>query len=169
KPGSRRAGPLTVMFEILEHCLDNPPQPAVRSVASSVRVHLGPGGIVEGLAMADGMGETRISRRELVRRAGVGAGGLPLGGLTGAVPALAGPRAADADEITIGFVSPITGPAAGFGEGDPYIVGLARKAWADGITVNGKKYAVRVITKDGQSNPQRGSQVAQDLIQGQNV
>jgi branched-chain amino acid transport system substrate-binding protein len=118
--------------------------------------------------MADGTGETRISRRELVRRAGAGVGGLTLGGLASA-PAFAVPRSADADEIKIGFVSPLTGPAAGFGEGDPYIVGLARKAWANGITVNGKKYAVKVITKDGQSNPQRGSQVAQDLIQSQGV
>ena len=64
----------------------------------------------------------------------------------------------------IGFVSPLTGPAAGFGEPDPYVIGLAKKAFAKGLTVGGKKYDVQIIDKDGQSNPQRAAQVANDLI-----
>ena len=63
--------------------------------------------------------------------------------------------------IKIGFVSPITGPAAGFGEPDAYVLALAKKAFAAGIEVGGKKYDVEIIAKDGQSNPQRSAQVAQ--------
>ena len=63
-------------------------------------------------------------------------------------------KAADSKIIKIGFVSPRTGPAAGFGEPDGYVLGLARKALAGGLTVGGKKYDVQVIDKDGQSNPQ---------------
>ena len=122
--------------------------------------------------MADGTehaGDGRISRRELVKRAGVGAGGLVLSGAA-AGPAWARPKAHDASStIKIGFVSPRTGPASGFGEPDGYVLGLARKAFATGITVAGKHYSVQVIDKDGQSTPSRGAQVASDLIHGSNV
>src|SRR5205814_253740 len=110
-----------------------------------------------------------ISRRELVKRAGVGAGGLLLSGAA-AGPAWARPKAHDASStIKIGFVSPRTGPAAGFGEPDGYVLGLARKAFAKGLTVAGQHYSVQVIDKDGQSTPSRGAQVASDLIHGKNV
>jgi branched-chain amino acid transport system substrate-binding protein len=71
--------------------------------------------------------------------------------------------------LKIGFVSPRTGPAAGFGEPDAYVLGLARKAFAGGLTVAGRKYTVEILDRDGQSNPQRGSQVANDLINGSGV
>ena len=90
-------------------------------------------------------GGSGITRRELVKRAGVGAGGLLLSGAA-AQPIWARPRSYEAldasSTITIGFVSPLTGPAAGFGEGDPYILGLARKALANGLTIGGKHYSV---------------------------
>ncbi|WP_133918009.1 ABC transporter substrate-binding protein [Streptomyces sp. NBC_00582] len=71
--------------------------------------------------------------------------------------------------LKIGFVSPRTGAAAGFGEPDAYVLSLARKAFADGLTIGGKKYQVKIIDKDGQSNPQRGSQVANDLINAEGI
>ncbi len=73
-----------------------------------------------------------------------------------------------AGTIKIGYVSPLTGPAAGFGEPDPYVVSLARKAWANGITVGSKKYDVQIITEDSQSGP-RAQQAASDLINTSNV
>ncbi len=86
--------------------------------------------------MAD---ESRMSRRELIKRAGLGAGGLAISGA--AVPnVLAARRIARADtNIKIGFVSPLTGPAAGFGEPDPYVLGLANKALAKGLTIGGNR------------------------------
>ena len=80
--------------------------------------------------------------------------------------AVTGPSAGT---LKIGYVSPITGADAGFGEPDGYVLGLARKAFANGIVVDGKKWDVEIINKDGQSNPQRASQVAQDLINSSKV
>ena len=47
--------------------------------------------------------------------------------------------------LKIGFVSPRTGPAAGFGEPDGYVLGLARKAFEGGLTIGGKKYDVTIV------------------------
>jgi branched-chain amino acid transport system substrate-binding protein len=66
--------------------------------------------------------------------------------------------------LKIGFVSPRTGPAAGFGEPDAFVLGLARDALAGGLTIGGQKYDVEIVDKDSQSNPQRSAQVANDLI-----
>lgn len=107
-----------------------------------------------------------ISRRELVKRAGVGLGALAVPGVA-ASPVWARPKsadAADANTITLGFVSPLTGPAAGFGEPDPYVIGLARKAFANGITVKGQHYAVKIVNKDAQSAPAQAAKVAGQLI-----
>src|SRR5579859_5693054 len=97
-----------------------------------------------------------LSRKELLKRAGVGAGGLIVSGAL-AEPVWARPRGAEeldaASTITLGFVSPITGATAGFGEPDPYVISLARKALAKGLTIGGKHYSVKVISKDSQSAP----------------
>ncbi|WP_220213550.1 ABC transporter substrate-binding protein [Streptomyces shenzhenensis] len=114
-------------------------------------------------------------RRQILRTAGLGISAMALGS-----PLLAACKVGSGDSgssggkdttgtLKIGFVSPRTGAAAGFGEPDAYVLGLARKAFAGGLTIGGKKYAVKIIDKDGQSNPQRGSQVASDLINGEGV
>jgi branched-chain amino acid transport system substrate-binding protein len=71
--------------------------------------------------------------------------------------------------LKIGFVSPRTGPAASFGEPDGYVLDLARKAFANGLDIAGKHYDVQITDKDSQSNPQRAAQVANDLINGDQV
>jgi branched-chain amino acid transport system substrate-binding protein len=122
----------------------------------------------------EGLG-ARISRRELVKRAGVGAGGLMLAGTAVprgfAIPRVsASPRLSAADTtIKIGFVSPLTGAVSGFGEPDPYVIGLAKTALAKGLTIAGTKYSVEVINKDAQSTPARAAQVASNLIHSDNV
>jgi branched-chain amino acid transport system substrate-binding protein len=98
--------------------------------------------------------------------------GLVLGGL--AVPGvlescLTSSSISTGGSIKIGFVSPITGPASGFGEPDPYVLGLARSAFKNGLTVGGTSYSVEIVSRDGQSTPSVGAQVAQDLIQNQKV
>jgi branched-chain amino acid transport system substrate-binding protein len=116
-----------------------------------------------------GIFERGLSRRDLLKRAGVGAGGLAL------FPALAEkawarPLSHDAgNTIKVGFVSPRTGPAAGFGEPDPYVISLARKAFAKGLTVKGKHYSVQVLDRDSQSKPSRAAQVANNLIHGSGI
>src|SRR5579885_2432038 len=99
-----------------------------------------------------------VSRRDFVKRAAAGAGALAFAGTASSAVAQA------SDELKIGFVSPRTGPLGGFGEGDPYVLSLARKALADGMTVGGKKYKVEIIDRDSQSDPARASQLAKALI-----
>ena len=110
-----------------------------------------------------GVSDAGVSRRDFVKRAAAGAGGLALAGKVPSAFAQAN------DVIKIGFVSPRTGPLGGFGEGDPYVLGLARKALANGLTAGGKKYKVELIDKDSQSDPSRASQLAKALINSDNV
>ena len=69
-----------------------------------------------------------------------------------------------ADTIKIGFVTPLTGPLALFGEADKWTVEQMKQTFKDGITVAGKKYSVEIVIKDSQSNPNRAAEVASDLI-----
>lgn len=94
----------------------------------------------------------RIDRRRFVQTSATLAAG------AGLPPALA------ADTISIGFVSPQTGPLAPFGEADKWVIDQMKTAFANGLTVGGRKYAVRIILKDSQSTPNRAGEVANDLI-----
>ena len=69
-----------------------------------------------------------------------------------------------ADTIKIGFVTPLTGPLALFGEADKWTVEQMKQAFKDGISVADKKYSVEILIKDSQSNPNRAAEVASDLI-----
>ncbi len=69
-----------------------------------------------------------------------------------------------ADTLKIGYVSPQTGPLAPFGEADKWVIEQMKTAFKDGITVGGKTYAVQIVLKDSQSNPNRAGEVANDLI-----
>lgn len=74
-----------------------------------------------------------------------------------------------ADTLKVGFVSPRTGPLAGFGQTDGYVLDLARKALAGGLDVGGKKYSVEILDQDTQSDPSRAGQLAKDLINNQAI
>ena len=106
-----------------------------------------------------------ITRREMLKGTGLVLGGLAIPGFLESC--LTSSSTTQSGSIKIGFVSPITGPAAGFGEPDPYAVSLARNAFKNGITVGGTTYSVEIVSRDGQSTPSVGAQVAQDLIQNQ--
>jgi branched-chain amino acid transport system substrate-binding protein len=110
-----------------------------------------------------GASDGGVSRRDFVKRAAAGAGGLALAGKVTSAFAQA------SDVIKIGFVSPRTGPLGGFGESDPYVLELARKALANGLTAGGKKYKVEIIDRDSQSDPSRASQLAKALINSDKV
>jgi branched-chain amino acid transport system substrate-binding protein len=108
-----------------------------------------------------------ISRRALLR--GMGAGATLLGSswvLEACSSGLKSNGTSSSKKITIGFVTPLTGQLAGFSVGDNYIVDAVRKssAFSKGIKVGGKTYSVDIIVKDSQSDPNRASQVAKDLI-----
>jgi branched-chain amino acid transport system substrate-binding protein len=111
--------------------------------------------------------ETPISRREMLKTTGAVIGGLSVPGLLAAC--VGSTTTSTGGSIKIGFVSPLTGPAAGFGEPDPYVISLAKKAFNSGLSIGGTNYSVEIISKDGQSDPAVGAQVAKDLINGQKV
>ena len=104
------------------------------------------------------------SRRDFIRNVSAVAGGSALT----AIPSLR--SAADATEsLKVGFISPRSGPLAGFGEGDPYVLELARKALANGVNSGGKTYGVEILDRDTQSDPTRAGQLAKELINGNKI
>jgi branched-chain amino acid transport system substrate-binding protein len=115
-----------------------------------------------------------LSRGDFLKRSGVAVGGAVLGGAAAAEPSWAraihhGARDASVGTITIGYVSPLTGADAGFGEPDPYVIGLAKKAFAKGFKVAGKTYKVNIVNKDAQSSPSVSAQVTQELINSDQI
>jgi branched-chain amino acid transport system substrate-binding protein len=115
------------------------------------------------------MSKPSMSRRSVLRAAALGGTGLAAAPLLAACNKLSGDSSKTGSTLKIGFVSPRTGPAAGFGEPDGYVLSLARKALQGGLTIGGTKYEVQILDRDGQSNPQRSAQVANDLINGSQV
>jgi len=99
-----------------------------------------------------------ISRRGLVR-AGFGAIAAPA--VLRIIPANAQSRV-----IKIGHVSPKTGPLAGFGEADGFILEQVRGILATGLQSGGRSYQVQIISKDSQSSGSRAAEVASELILG---
>jgi branched-chain amino acid transport system substrate-binding protein len=102
----------------------------------------------------------KLNRRDVLL-AGAGAAALPLSGAMSPVFA--------ADKLTIGFISPITGPLGGFGQTDGFVLAEARKALEKGLTIGGKTYAVEILDRDTQSDPSRAGQLAKDLITNSSI
>src|SRR5262249_23998166 len=90
---------------------------------------------------------------------GGGAGAVAAGGVLRATPANAQSRI-----IKIGHVSPKTGPLAGFGEADGFILEQVRGILSKGLQSGGRTYPVQIISKDSQSSGSRAAQVASQLI-----
>ena len=99
----------------------------------------------------------RLNRRQFIKTtAAVGAGV--------AMAPLYAPHIRAAETIKLGYVSPQTGPLAAFAEADQFILGQFKELMAKGLDIGGENYAVEVIVKDSQSNPNRAAEVAKDLI-----
>ncbi len=116
-----------------------------------------------------------ITRRDFLRVAGVGGAALGLaGGLSGALAACGttstddgggSTSGAEGREIKIGFVAPLTGPLAAFGEADQFCVDQWNAAVKDGLpTADGAVHPITIIMKDSQSDSNRAAQVAGDLM-----
>src|SRR5487761_2318403 len=89
-----------------------------------------------------------LSRRELIVKAGVGSVAFAAGGR--------GVYAAGAEKVLkVGFISPRSGALAGFGQGDGFVLEMARKSLAKGFDIGGTTYKVQIIDQDTQSNPSR--------------
>jgi branched-chain amino acid transport system substrate-binding protein len=97
-------------------------------------------------------GSSGISRRELIRRAGVTAGATAL---AASFPA---PWVRAAGPIRIGFVSPQTGPLAPFAEADNFVIAGVREIFKK------QNRPIEIIAKDSQTNSNRAAEVTSDLI-----
>jgi branched-chain amino acid transport system substrate-binding protein len=102
-----------------------------------------------------------ISRRTLV---GAGLSAVAAPAVLRVIPANAQSKG-----IKIGYVSPRTGPLAGFGEADAFIVEQVKGIIGNGLQVGGKTYPISIVTKDSQSSGARASEVASELILGEKV
>ena len=86
-----------------------------------------------------------------------------LGAGAAVAAALALPRAASAaggDAVRVGFISPLTGPLAGFGQTDPFIIDLVRKRTGGHLKSGSSTLALEILPRDTQSDPSRASQLA---------
>ena len=91
--------------------------------------------------------------------------------LTMAVGLFGAMTASAADTIKIGYVNPTTGPLAGNGEGAQWVIDQITK-WVDeqgGIEVDGEKKPVEVILYDSESDSSKCAEMAQKLIEENEV
>jgi branched-chain amino acid transport system substrate-binding protein len=122
---------------------------------------------------ARGPQEQGVTRRSVLK--GLGAGALATGG-GGILSACSSgtktaPAAASTNTITLGYVAPFTGSLAGFASADKFVIDTIRNtpAYAKGFRAGGKTYQVNIIATDSQSDPNRASQLARQLILNNNV
>jgi branched-chain amino acid transport system substrate-binding protein len=71
--------------------------------------------------------------------------------------------------VKIGMISPQTGAIASFAEADRFVLAGANKALEHGLTIAGENHPVQIIYKDSQSNPNRASELAAQLINNEHV
>ena len=97
---------------------------------------------------------SKMSRRQMLHTAAAGAVAVGFGNYA----------AAATKTVKIGLVAPQTGPLAIFSEQIPWTVEQIKKATEDKITIGGTTYPLEIVLRDSQSNPNRASEVAKNLI-----
>lgn len=105
--------------------------------------------------------KTKVTRRAVLAGAAGGAASLALDSRRA--------FAQSAQKLKIGFISPITGPLAGFGQTDGYVLDLAKASLAKGLSIAGTSYEVEILDRDTQSDPSRAGQLAKSLINDEAV
>ncbi len=114
-----------------------------------------------------------ISRRSLLKGMGagtfaVGASGLLAACSSGIKGASAGGAA---KSITVGWIHPLTGPLAGFGAPDNWVISKIKQTtpYKSGFKIGGKTYDVTIKSYDTQSSPTRAGDLAKTAILNDNV
>jgi branched-chain amino acid transport system substrate-binding protein len=130
-------------------------------------------------AGGDGALSTPLTRRDLLKAAGLGGMAIGMTGGLGSVVAACGSGGSSGGgsssspsgrTIKVGFVSPQTGPLAAFGEADMFCVKQWNTAVKGGIDCgDGQKHPINIIVKDSQSDTNRAAQVAGDLATNDGV
>ena len=108
-----------------------------------------------------------ISRRGLLRAVGAGAAVVGTGGLLQACGSgIKGASSGGTKSITIGWIHPLTGPLAGFGAPDNWVISKVKQTtpYKNGFKVGGKTYEVTIKSYDTQSAPTRAGDLAKTAI-----
>src|ERR1700684_1670911 len=85
-------------------------------------------------------------------------------GAVGVAAAFGRPAFAVPKTVKIGLVVPQTGPLAIFSEQVPWVVEQIKKINGGQIDLNGTRHPLEIVLRDSQSNPNRGAEVAKNLI-----
>ncbi|MFM1652858.1 ABC transporter substrate-binding protein [Brevibacillus sp. B_LB10_24] len=101
----------------------------------------------------------------------LGMAAVPLLAAMGALTGCSSGAGSAAEEIRIGAIAPLTGPAANAGVALQQGIELAVEEWnaKGGIEVDGKKLPIKVFFEDSQSKPEQGVSGAEKLINQQKV
>jgi branched-chain amino acid transport system substrate-binding protein len=111
-----------------------------------------------------------VSRRTVLKGAGLGATALGASALLSACSGIkSSTPEVSSDVLKIGFVSPQTGPLAGFAGSDAFVVKRVQEILKNGFTAGGKKRKLEIIIKDTQSSATRASEVTKSLITSDRV
>ena len=105
------------------------------------------------------MNDLRLNRRQLLKS---GAAVTLAAAAASSFPAPA--VWAAGQTVKIGFVTPQTGPIAIFAEPDAFALEQVKKATGGQIKIDGRNYPLEIIVKDSQSNSNRASEVAVELM-----
>jgi branched-chain amino acid transport system substrate-binding protein len=124
-------------------------------------------------------------RRSLFRAAGVGAAVLGGGalldacssGLQGSTSSSSssssssGSGSSSSNEITIGWIHPLTGPLEGFGAPDNWVIQqiMGTSPYKNGFKIGGKTYKVNIKSYDTQSSVTQAGNLAKQAIQADKV
>src|SRR5436305_7632620 len=108
-----------------------------------------------------------ITRRGLLRAVGAGTAAVGFGGLLQACSSgIKGANSGSTKSITIGWIHPLTGPLAGFGAPDTWVISKIKKTtpYKNGFKIGGKTYPVTIKSYDSQSSPTRAGDLARTAI-----
>jgi branched-chain amino acid transport system substrate-binding protein len=116
-----------------------------------------------------------VSRRGMLRAAGAGAavigGGSLLEACSSGIKGSGNGGGSASKEITIGWVHPLTGPLAGFGAPDNFIIQqiMQTTPYKNGFKIGGSTYKVNIKSYDSQSSDTKAGDLAKQAITGDNV
>ncbi len=113
-----------------------------------------------------------ISRRGLLRAVGTGAAVVGTGGLLEACSSgIKGASSSGTKGITIGWIHPLTGPLAGFGAPDNWVISKIKQTapYKNGFKIGSKTFSVTIKSYDTQSSPTRAGDLAKTAILSDNV
>ena len=108
-----------------------------------------------------------ITRRSVLAGAGAGAVAVGAGGVLSACgSSIKGASSGSTKSITIGWIHPLTGPLAGFGAPDNWVISKIKQTapYKNGFKVGGKTYPVTIKSYDSQSSPTRAGDLARTAI-----